>query len=123
MGARSIHRLHANVHDLYPIDHARYRELKGSCREACDYTNSNQIKPIGAARPRTLALRHKFLHLEKDANRHLLRGKLQPIVFRPGKLVDVTLVRKDLFKTSVYIGLILFAHRLVAEDVLGHAGI
>ena len=70
-----------------------------------------------------LALRHKFLHLGKDAGRHLPRGKLQPIVFRPGKLADVTLVREDLFKTSVHVSSILFAHRLVATDVLGHAGI
>ena len=70
-----------------------------------------------------LALRHKFLHLGKDAGRHLPRGKLQPIVFRPGKLADVTLVREDLFKTSVHVSSILFAHRLVTKDALGHAGI
>lgn len=50
-----------------------------------------------------LALRHKFLHLGEDASRHLPRGKLQPIAFRPGKLADATPVREDLFKTSKHI--------------------
>lgn len=69
-----------------------------------------------------LALRHKFLHLGKDAGRHLPNEKLQPIVLRPGKLADATPVREDFFKTSVHISPTLFAHRLVSEDVLGHAG-
>lgn len=69
-----------------------------------------------------LAFRHKILHLGKDAGRHLSNGKLQSIVLRPGKLADATPVREDLFKTSVHISPTLFAHRLVAEDALGHAG-
>lgn len=69
-----------------------------------------------------LALRHKFLHLGKDTGRHLSNGKLQPIVLRPGKLADATPVREALFKTSEHISPTPFTHRLVSEDVLGHAG-
>ena len=68
------------------------------------------------------ALRHKYLHLGKDAGRHLSHGNLQPIVFRPGKLADATPVREDFFKMGAHISSTLFAHRLIAEDTLGHAG-
>ena len=62
-----------------------------------------------------LALRHKFLHLGKDAGRHLSNGKLQPIVLRPGKLAGATPIREDLFKTSAHISPTPFVHRSGAE--------
>lgn len=62
-----------------------------------------------------LALRHKLLHLGKDAGRHLSNRKLQPIVLRPGKLADATPVREDLFKTSAHVSPTLFVHRSGAE--------
>lgn len=69
-----------------------------------------------------LALRHKFFHLGNDAGRHLPHGKLQSIVFRPGKSANATPVLEDPLKTSAHISPTLFAHRLVSEDVLGRAG-
>ena len=69
-----------------------------------------------------LALRHIFPHLGKNPGRHLPHGKLQPIVFRPGKSANATPVLEDPLKTSAHISPTLFAHRLVSEDVLGRAG-
>ena len=69
-----------------------------------------------------LALRHIFPRLGKNPGRHLPHGKLQPIVFRPEKSANATPVLEDPLKTSAHISPILFAHRLVSEDVLGRTG-